>query len=174
MAVSWPWAAGDDVILCDLEPRGAERLLRMPIDRITALAFSPDGRSLAAASERHDEIIVWDLAADRVRISLRGHSSPVIGLAFTADGRSIVSGETADPLVLVWDLESGRPRRRLRLEVSRGPLNAIVCSTDGSRLATVNGWGEVRLWDGHSGRPDRFLERTSRPRAPSPSRPMAA
>ncbi len=151
--------AGPGVILCDLKPGGTQRHLGLPVNRITTIAFSPDGQALVAASERDNDIIVWDIATDRVRMRLRGHASPALSLAFTADGRSIVSGEKNEPVILIWDLDTGRPR--LRLDVPRGPVNALACSPDGNWLAVVSGWSEVRLWDWKSGRFDRRIERST-------------
>jgi hypothetical protein len=39
----------------------------MPIRWAKGLAFSPDGRTLAASSFLHHEIVLWDLAAGRER-----------------------------------------------------------------------------------------------------------
>ena len=64
----------------------------MPIRWVKGLAFSPDGRTLAASSYLDHEILLWDLAAGRERARLRGHGSPVISLAFAPDGRSLASG----------------------------------------------------------------------------------
>ena len=54
---------GPDITLCDLETEGAEDPLKMPIPDATALAFSSDGRILAAASRLTDRILLWDVAA---------------------------------------------------------------------------------------------------------------
>ena len=42
--------ANDEINLYDLERGGPVHRVRMPIDEVTALAFSPDGQTLAAAS----------------------------------------------------------------------------------------------------------------------------
>ncbi len=73
-----------------------------------ALAFSPDGRLLAAASRAmhtslEATVQIWDLAAGRELRRLEGHRSAVKAVAFTPDGRSIVSG-SEDATALVWDV----------------------------------------------------------------------
>ncbi len=58
---------------------------------ISALAFSPDGRTLATGSLDHS-IRLWDFAR-RERIgTLHGHLTEVWALAFSPDGKTLVSG----------------------------------------------------------------------------------
>ena len=84
--------AEPDIFLYDVEAGGAGHPLGMPIQCGKGLAFSPDGRTLAASSYLDHEILLWDLAAGRERARLRGHGSPVLSLAFAPDGRSLASG----------------------------------------------------------------------------------
>ena len=63
---------GPDITLCDLETEGAEDPLKMPIASTTTLAFSSDGRILAAASRLTDRILLWDMAARRERACFAG------------------------------------------------------------------------------------------------------
>ena len=79
-----------------------------PEDGTSALAFSPDGRLLAAGSgtihgKTELTIRIWDLATGRERRRLEGHRSAVNAMAFTPDGRSLVSG-SEDGTALVWDV----------------------------------------------------------------------
>jgi WD40 repeat protein len=81
-----------DILVYDLKAGGAGHPLGMSIRSTNALVISPDGRTLAASSYLHHEILLWDLAAGQERARLRGHESPVISLAFAPDGRSLASG----------------------------------------------------------------------------------
>src|SRR5262249_20113525 len=112
---------GDEpgIRLFDLETAGAERLLRTPMHHVRALVYSPDGRTLAAASALHEDIVLWDPGAGRERIVLRGSPSPVQSLAFSPDGKSLASGSRNGGTIMVWDLATGRPP--LRLETAAGP-----------------------------------------------------
>jgi dipeptidyl aminopeptidase/acylaminoacyl peptidase len=135
-----------DILLYDLGARGAGQALGMPIRFANALAFSPDGRILAASSYLDHEILLCDLAAGRERTRLRGHESSVTCLAFAPDGRSLASGGESDRAIVLWDPATGRPRRRL--DVPPVPVTCLVYSPDGHWLA----WndvrdGRVRLWD---------------------------
>lgn len=69
---------------------------------LNCLAFSPDGRLLAAAGQDR-RIHVWDVRSGRKLGMLAGHDGAIHCLAFLPDGRGIVSGST-DTTVLVYDL----------------------------------------------------------------------
>ncbi len=152
--------------MCDLETEGAEDPLKMPIASTTALAFSSDGRILAAASRLTDRILLWDVAARRERPRLRGHSSPVLSLAFAPDGRSLASGGgIGDQAIIVWDLATGGQRLRL---VTPGFVTALAYSPDGSLLASANGFpgGPLHIWDPAAGRLVRSIGSRSTSRNP--------
>jgi RNA polymerase sigma factor (sigma-70 family) len=68
-----------------------------------SVAFSPDGRTLATASE--GIIRLWEVASWQVRAEFRGHRDRVTVLRFGPDGR-LFSG-SLDSTVLAWDT---RPR----------------------------------------------------------------
>jgi WD40 repeat protein len=90
-------------------------------DRSDAVAFAPDGSSVAFFAN-DGTIWVMDLATGQRRWQLRGHGGydgfhlRLAALAFSADGKRLLSwaANTAD--VRLWDLTSGR----LTLEVPSG------------------------------------------------------
>ena len=57
---------------------------------LRAVAFTPDGRALAAASER-GTIRLWDPVAGQELMTLPGHTQTVHALAFAPDGRVLAS-----------------------------------------------------------------------------------
>jgi WD40 repeat protein len=62
------------------------------VNRINALAFSPDGTRLASGS-RDGAVRLWDVVTGRQVAVLRGHRRPVNSLAFSPDGRTLASGD---------------------------------------------------------------------------------
>jgi Tol biopolymer transport system component len=90
---------------------------------VAALAFSPDGRTLAFTG--NDRVIhLWDVRAGKELSQLSGHQGLAASLAFAADGKRLHSGST-DTTALVWDVASlataaGRCAGR---ETARDPLD---------------------------------------------------
>jgi WD domain, G-beta repeat/WD40-like Beta Propeller Repeat len=142
--------AEPDVILLDVRQPGRQRLLGIPVQEISDVKFSPDGRILAVSSYRSTEIILWDVQAGTQRMILRGHSSPVNFIAFSRDGRSLATSGILDRTVLLWDLADARPRHRLT-----GPsfvMQSLDYSPDGRLLVTMTpGEKGVRIWDAQTG-----------------------
>jgi WD40 repeat protein len=141
---------GDDIIACDLGGAGGERRLGVPIRGTTAIAITPDAKTLIATSEGTTEIIVWDLARGAVRIMLRGHVSPPSAIALAPDGKSLVSAERMMPAITVWNLATGIKRLEL---FSPGRRHSLSFSRDGTRIAAAGGYGHrIRVWDATSGK----------------------
>ena len=58
---------------------------------VHAVAFSPDGRHLASASDDRT-VKVWAVWTGQEALTLKGHTGPVYSVAFSPDGRLLVSG----------------------------------------------------------------------------------
>jgi RNA polymerase sigma factor (sigma-70 family) len=74
------------------DPRSfAERLIAPKlINRILAIAFSPDGKWLAAAGSDAD-VYVWEAATGKEVLRRAGHGAEVSSVAFAPDGKRIFS-----------------------------------------------------------------------------------
>ncbi|KIK60487.1 hypothetical protein GYMLUDRAFT_609660 [Collybiopsis luxurians FD-317 M1] len=71
-------------------------------DRITSLAFSPDGRRIVSGS--YDRTVrIWDYFTGVQLNCLQGHEDIVYSVAFSSDGSRVVSG-SEDTTVRVWDV----------------------------------------------------------------------
>ena len=114
--------------------------------RFHALAFAPDGRTLALAEWQSNEgdILLWDLEANRLRSRLAGHTDGIGQLAFSRDGRLLVSG-SRDKKIMFWDPEAAAMLGVIR--DAGGMVNALALTPDGTQLAFVTGDETVRLRD---------------------------
>ena len=72
---------------------------------VTALALSPDGRLLFAAS-RSLQLRCWSLDSGEVLRSYKGHRAPIADIAVDATG-ALLATSSADRAVKVWDVDGG-------------------------------------------------------------------
>ncbi len=115
---------------------------------VWALAYTPDGRTLASAADDHT-IKLWNPHDGILRNTLTGHLSLVSSLAVSPDGKTLASG-SFDRTVRLWDLPSGRARVVLSGHTER--VRGVAFSPDGQLLAASSSDGTIRIWDSKGGR----------------------
>jgi hypothetical protein len=118
---------------------------------VLSVAFSPDGKRLASASEDFT-VKVWDLRTGQQIRSLEGHRGDVRSVAFSSDGKRLASASD-DSTARVWDAQTGQELFTLR---GHTYFVVSVCfSPDGQRLASGSGpasrTGQAIVWDAQTG-----------------------
>ena len=79
------------VTLWALESGRGRPLIRAS-GKLDAIAFSPDGLTLATASGDSRAVTLWDVATGRERASLPDHRGPIWSVAFSPDGTAAGRG----------------------------------------------------------------------------------
>jgi WD40 repeat protein len=133
---------------------------------IWAMAYSPDGKILAAADgdgiaghrglswhgPAEGTIRLWDPKTGKELRRLTGHDGIIRSLAFSADGKLLVSTSPENGLnrgrVNIWDVATGK-RRELRDGI--GSARCAALSPDGATLA-VGCPGDIYFFDVASGK----------------------
>jgi hypothetical protein len=129
---------------------------RRPIP-ITALAFSPDGKVLAAGG--YHEVTLWDPADGRLIGRIGGLPQRVFSLDFSPDGRTLVAAGGTPGVsgqVQVCDVEkraSPPPLERI------GDVMPVArFSPDGGRIAAGGADNAVRIYDAAKGTRTQLIE----------------
>src|SRR5581483_48778 len=150
------------------------RILTAYMHDLHSLAWSPDGKMLAAAGARvfdntpglFDTVSLWDPATGKLLREWRlqhskdrpfGHR--VIRVAFSPDG-TLLAAVDGDNTIVVWDAATGM--MRARLPGHRTTVTALAFSPDGRMLASggvdrtvrlweLSSWKERRCYEGHLG-----------------------
>ena len=140
------WEAGTGKILHRLSARPS-RLFTLA--EVTAVAFRPDGKQLAASvgglrksgtrfvSTAPEYVTVWNLETGAEAFHLKGHTGSITGVAYSRDGKQLASvcSNRLKPVQLkVWDTTTGKD-----LLVIPGAGRCVAFSPDGRRLATAGG-----------------------------------
>jgi WD40 repeat protein len=133
--------SGDEVPHRDVGKDPAPGVVGLPDRQVKAVAFSPDGKTLAFGG---DWLVLWDAAARKTRLSLKA-SGPVQCLQFTADGKRVAVG--GDRGIVLWDVETGK-ETAVVYERGKGstPLS-LSLSPDGKAVAWAGDDQDVFLWD---------------------------
>jgi WD40 repeat protein len=125
--------------------------------RVRALAFVPDGQTLAVAEGvpgRSGAVSLVDFASGAIT-NLAKADDEMLAVAFSADGKLVAAGGTNNT-VEIWSVADRKPVATLKGHT--GWITGIAFSPDGKFLATSSLDKTVRIWD-----PAKWTERIQLP-----------
>lgn len=145
--------------LWDLRPKDPRITFQREMLHIRALAYGPDGRTVAV-SIGDGAVQLWNTVEATQRTLSRGPRRPSTVLAFADRGDMLAFDHWAATSAELWDTATGR---RLAVLEAGSPVESLAFAPGGRTLAAACMDGRVRLWDTSSGRLVRTLEVSGTP-----------
>lgn len=140
------------ILVQRLDAEGASYALEGKGIEATALAFSPDGRLLAASSAldtAQPRVWIWDLAARRLVRELVPPTDVNV-VAFAPHSEHLATGGNAD--LIVWDVATGGRLRTLARGEPAERVYALAFSPDGHLLYAGGRFSGLQAYDLERGR----------------------
>jgi WD40 repeat protein len=121
---------------------------------LTAAAYAPDGKQVAAVSYRGD-LVLWNLSSGKAlhRLSAPGRNCRLL---FSPDGKWLAATGCGDGQSLMFQVFEAATGKEL-LRDSRKAGQALAFSADSKTAASVHGGRTVVLWDLPSGKEKRQI-----------------
>jgi WD40 repeat protein len=128
---------------------------------VQALAFSPDGKVLAAATGgllKTGKVALWDTTTGKPCAAVVDHpaNGSIFAVAFSPDGQWMATGSNvlvkrgnefvSSGQVCLFEAATGKVERNLA-EAHDGAAYSAVFSRDGKWLATSGNDGTIKLWE---------------------------
>ena len=141
--------------MAKISPDGTPEEVDYATKRVYTIAFSPDGGTLAVASD--GEIRLWDVGTGIHKATLRGLGL-FSDLVFSPDGRTLAATNApprSEISIFLWDIDPTDVRKsklRCRLTDHKLGVNSIVFSPNGQLLASGHKFNNIRLWDIETGK----------------------
>jgi WD40 repeat protein len=148
--------AGNEVILWDTDSGKERRRLKGHTSPVLSVAFSPDGKLLAAGDDNQGHqttLLLWEVDSGKEVAYIAGaNQSWTYGLAFAPDGKTLASSSPYE--TYLWELAT----RKRPLKFEKG-ARSLAYSPDGKLLAVAeySDSGFIHLLDAAKGKEVRTL-----------------
>jgi WD40 repeat protein/transcriptional regulator with XRE-family HTH domain len=153
------WAAasrGGEVRLWRDAGRTLHKVWQAHTANVSALAFSPDGNTLASGGWENT-LKLWDVESCTL-LWKSWQTGAIMAVAFAPDGRMLASGGF-DTLIQLWNTHSGANVQTLTGQ--GGTVYSLAWSPDGKLLASGYSDGSICLWEPETPELSRYVQRLS-------------
>jgi WD40 repeat protein len=122
---------------------------------IGAVAWSPDGKSLALADNYGDRIQIWKIASEKKQLTLEGDVYIVKSLAWNPDGSQLA---TLGNWIVVYDVNTGKNLEILKYPDNDATAGNVDWNPSGEQLlyalwkynATIDKGITFQIWDANT------------------------
>lgn len=151
-------SADHTVRLWDLNPSwklertiGSSEHPELIVDRVMALDFSADGKSLLVGSgvpSRQGELSMFQVSdGSKIKSFPKAHDDVILSARFSPDGKRIASGG-ADKYLRTWDIGTGQMLRRF--EGHTNYVTGVSWKGDGLNLISSSADQSIKVWESES------------------------
>jgi WD40 repeat protein len=146
-------AAGTVTTVRLLDPATRETIATLDgeAEQVRSVAFSPDGKLLAAAGgfpAQKGEVKIWDVNARKLVTTITGHHDCIYAAAFSPDGKTLATA-SYDKLIKLWNPSTGEEIRTLKDHIDA--IYDLAFTPDGTRLVSVSADRGVKVWNPATG-----------------------
>ncbi len=141
------------VTLQDAESQKSIRVLEVPDGKVNAVHFSPDGKTLVAATGvtgLRGVAIIFDVSSGKevTRLGADAHRDILFDAEFSPDGSQLATAGY-DRIIRLWEVSSGKYLRKFPSH--NGAVYDLAFSPDGKVLASASGDSTCKIWHVESG-----------------------
>lgn len=115
-------------------------------DEVQSATFSPDGQTIATAGGDiiRGEVALWDAESGAQARTLKGETNAVNRVLF-GPGGALAASYGFGAQTKIWSMGSAR-------ELQSFPASSFALSADGKKLAGIESFGGVKIWEAETGR----------------------
>lgn len=153
----WDTASGKLLRAFESHPADRERGYYTPT--VTSVAFSPDGRYVAAGGQLVDgnpTLRLWSTTSDKILRTFTepphtrdAHADGITTIAFSPDGSRMLSGSGYNKVLRLWNVASGKLLRTFKGHAEG--VSSAVFSVDGLTAISGSFDGTIKFWHIESG-----------------------
>jgi WD40 repeat protein len=121
---------------------------------VTGVAITPDGRTIAAATDDH-QVLLWDAASAALKARLGGHGDWVRSVSVSPDAAMFATG-ASDHMVCLWDIQ--RQVQLLQLPVCPSAVSAVCFHPNSQQVAVVGFCKTLQIINTSSGQVTQELD----------------